>query len=85
MSQNFEQNLTQAIQEVVTSIDPNYTFDNERNCYVAHDKERDDSVITFTYENRSLTFSDTKTQVYLLLQVYSMTLLYYLTKTHSKI
>lgn len=50
MTQNFEQNLTQAIQEVVASIDPNYTFDKERNCYVAHDKERDDSVITFTYE-----------------------------------
>lgn len=35
MTQNFEQNLTQAIQEVVASIDPNYTFDKERNCYVA--------------------------------------------------
>lgn len=35
ITQNFEQNLTQAIQEVVASIDPNYTFDKERNCYVA--------------------------------------------------
>ena len=56
MTQNFEQNLTQAIQEVVASIDPNYTFDKERNCYVAHDKERDDSVITFTYEKPFVDF-----------------------------
>ena len=56
MTQNFEQNLTQAIQEVVASIDPNYTFDKERNCYVAHDKERQDSVITFTYEKPFVDF-----------------------------
>lgn len=56
MTQNFEQNLVTAIQEIVASIDPNYTFDKERNCYVAHDKERDDSVITFTYEKPFVDF-----------------------------
>lgn len=50
MSQNFEQNLVTAIQEVVASIDPNYTFDKEHNCYIAHDKERNDSVIMFAHE-----------------------------------
>ena len=37
MTQNFEQKLVTAIQEVVTSIDPNYTFDKEHNCYIAHE------------------------------------------------
>lgn len=50
MTQNFERNLTQAMKEVLASIDPNYTFDKERNCYIAHDKERNDSVIMFAYE-----------------------------------
>lgn len=44
------------MKEVLESIDPNYTFDKERNCYVAHDKERDDSVITFTYEKPFVDF-----------------------------
>ena len=56
MTQNFEQNLVTAIQEVVASIDPNYTFDKERNCYVAHDKERQDSVIMFAYEKPFVDF-----------------------------
>lgn len=56
MTQNFERNLTQAMKEVVASIDPNYTFDKERNCYIAHDKERQDSVITFTYEKPFVDF-----------------------------
>jgi hypothetical protein len=50
MTKNFEQNLTQAMKEVLESIDPNYTFDKEHNCYIAHDKERNDSIIMFAYE-----------------------------------
>lgn len=30
MTQNFERNLTQAMKEVLASIDPNYTFDKRR-------------------------------------------------------
>lgn len=60
MTQNFEQNLVTAIQEVVASIDPNYTFDKERNCYIAHDKERNDSVIMFAYEKPFVDFFRTQ-------------------------
>ena len=56
MTQNFEQNLTTAMKQVLESIDPNYTFDKERNCYIAHDKERQDSVIMFAYEKPFVDF-----------------------------
>lgn len=50
MTQNFEQQLKTALKEVIESIDPNYTFDEERNCYVAHDSERNNEEILFSYE-----------------------------------
>ena len=56
MTKNFEQNLTQAMKEVLESIDPNYTFDKEHNCYIAHDKERNDSIIMFAYEKPFIDF-----------------------------
>lgn len=56
MSTEFEQNLTTAMKQVLESIDPNYTFDKEHNCYIAHDKERQDSVIMFAYEKPFVDF-----------------------------